>query len=94
MSAGEFGQERRVLPPEYHVFPCKAALFNLAQSGGLMRWWVWGCYVHVELSGLLLEILLGADAGMHMLSAGCWACRSSGKSWSACLQQWRPGGNG
>ncbi|EFN51824.1 expressed protein [Chlorella variabilis] len=38
MSAGEFGQERRVLPPEYHVFPCKAALFNLAQSGGLMRW--------------------------------------------------------
>lgn len=44
---GEFGQERRVLPPEYHVFPCKAALFNLAQSGGLMRW-----YAHA-VSGLL-----------------------------------------
>jgi hypothetical protein len=35
---GEFGQERRLLPPWYHVFPCKAALFNLARSGGVLRW--------------------------------------------------------
>lgn len=38
--AGEFGQERRLLPPWYHVFPCKAALFNLARSGGVLRWCV------------------------------------------------------
>ncbi|PRW20733.1 endonuclease exonuclease phosphatase family [Chlorella sorokiniana] len=36
---GEFGQERRLLPPWYHVFPCKAALFNLARSGGVLRWY-------------------------------------------------------
>lgn len=36
--AGEYGQEQRVLPPWYHVFPCKAALFNLARSGGVLRW--------------------------------------------------------
>lgn len=36
---GEFGQERRLLPPGYHVFPCKAALYNLASSGGLLRWY-------------------------------------------------------
>lgn len=36
---GEFGQERRLLPAWYHVFPCKAALFNLARAGGLLRWY-------------------------------------------------------
>ena len=36
--AGEFGQDKRLLPAWYHIFPCKAALFNLARSGGLLRW--------------------------------------------------------
>ncbi|PSC67693.1 endonuclease exonuclease phosphatase family [Micractinium conductrix] len=44
---GEFGQERRLLPAWYHVFPCKAALFNLARSGGFLRW-----YAHA-VEGLL-----------------------------------------
>ena len=28
-SAGEYGQDRDLLGPSYHVFPCKAALLNL-----------------------------------------------------------------
>ena len=36
--AGEYGQERRVLAPVYHVSPCRAALLNLSLAGGLMQW--------------------------------------------------------
>ncbi|KAL4433763.1 hypothetical protein ABPG75_000204 [Micractinium tetrahymenae] len=36
---GEFGQDRRLLPAWYHIFPCKAALFNLTRAGGLLRWY-------------------------------------------------------
>ena len=48
-TAGEFGQEKRVLPAWYHVFPCKAALFNLARSGGVMRWSVQLLFVWLPL---------------------------------------------
>lgn len=27
--AGEYGQDRGLLDASYHIFPCKAALFNL-----------------------------------------------------------------
>ena len=30
---GEYGQDRALLGSSYHVFPCKAALFNLLSSG-------------------------------------------------------------
>lgn len=30
---GEYGQDRELLGSSYHVFPCKAALFNLLSSG-------------------------------------------------------------
>ena len=30
---GEYGQDRDLLGPSYHVFPCKAALFNLLSPG-------------------------------------------------------------
>ncbi|GAB4819897.1 hypothetical protein N2152v2_006943 [Parachlorella kessleri] len=36
---GEFEQDRQLLDSSYHVFPCKAALFNLLTSGGLPRWY-------------------------------------------------------
>lgn len=36
---GEYGQERELLDASYHVFPCKAALFNLLSSGNKSLHW-------------------------------------------------------
>lgn len=37
---GEYGQDRALLGPSYHVFPCKAALFNLLSSGqSVLKWY-------------------------------------------------------
>ena len=36
---GEYGQDRSLLEPSYHVFPCKAALFNLLSSGSAVLAW-------------------------------------------------------
>jgi hypothetical protein len=37
--AGEYGQDRALLDDSYHVFSCKAALFNLLQENGLPGWY-------------------------------------------------------
>lgn len=61
---GEFGQDRRLLPTAYHVFPCKAALFNLAQAGGVLRW-----YAHTTQQLLewapLRSLMVGLPAALE-----------------------------
>lgn len=67
MFAGEYGQDRSLLGPAYHVFSCKAALFNLLQESGTMG-------VYARFVSRLLELPL-ASAAMATVPAAAEAAR-------------------